>query len=82
VVWARENGYPTTHDALDIVETTRQFSNREQGIGNREQGIGNREQGIGNREQGIGNRELIVPNDQCPPIPMFRYSTIRGLRHN
>jgi hypothetical protein len=26
VVWARENGYPTTHDALDVVETARQFS--------------------------------------------------------
>ena len=53
VVWARENGYPTTHDALDVVETSRQFSPSVRRLPE-------------TREQGTGNRELPITNEQLP----------------
>ena len=59
VVWARENGYPTTHDALDVVETNRQLSPSVRRL------PGNREQGTGNRELPI-TKTNIVTFDQEP----------------
>ena len=53
VVWAKENGYPTTHDALDLMETNRQFSPSVRRLPE-------------TREQGTGNRELPITNEQLP----------------
>ena len=53
VVWARENGYPTTHDALDVVETARQFSPSVRRLPE-------------NREQGITNHQSPITNHQLP----------------
>jgi hypothetical protein len=60
IVWARENGYPITHDALDVVGTARQFSPSVRTPEARNQGTETREQETGN------NRQPTTDNKQLP----------------
>ena len=60
VVWARENGYPTTHDALDVVETARQFSPSVRRLPE------TREQGMTNHQSPITNHQSPITNYQLP----------------
>ena len=67
VAWARENGYPITHDALDVVETARQFSPSVRIPETRNQGTGNREQPTtDNRQPTTDNKQLPINNKQLP----------------
>ena len=68
IVWARENGYPITHDALDVVETARQFSPSVRRLPEtRNQGTGNREQPTtDNRQPTTDNKQLPINNHQLP----------------
>jgi hypothetical protein len=63
IVWARENGYPITHDALDVVGTARQFSPSVRTPEARNQGTETREQPTTDNRQPT-TKQLPITNYQ------------------
>jgi hypothetical protein len=71
VVWARENGYPTTHDALDVVEAARQFSPSVRRLPeNREQGMTNDQSPITNHQSPITKTNIVTFDKE--PVDLAR----------